>query len=224
MFNRLGKSVIIKIMRVKRKKKIYSLAGVTLVEVLVALGIFLFVIGIVWLFIQQSYSVQSFTLGQTIAVSEARRGVEKLVKEAREALPADTGAYPIEKAEDFEFIFYADYDRDAAVEKVRYYLDGSNFYKGVTEATGNPLEYLPENEQLTIISRYVRNEADEPVFEYYDGSYSGKESDTPLATPANVAQIRLVHINLRINVEPDKAPTDYYLESDVQIRNLKDNL
>ncbi len=204
--------------------KITNKLGLTLVEVLVATGIFLFIMVAMWLFVKQSYKVQSFTFGQSMAISEARRGVEILVKEAREALPGDTGAYMIEKADDNEFIFYADYDRDSAVEKVRYFLSGSNFCKGVTEPSGDPLEYLPENEVVTIISRYVRNQENEPVFIYYDGSYAGSSSDTSLTTPADVLALRLVHINLRINVEPAKAPTDYYLESDVQIRNLKDNL
>lgn len=198
--------------------------GLSLMEILVTLGIFLLVIILIWLFIKQSYSVQSFSFGQTTAITEAQRGVETLVKEAREALPADTGAYALAKADDFEFIFYADYDRDVAVERVRYYLVGSNFIKAVIEASGNPLQYLPGNEVATVISQYVRNAADEPVFTYYDGNYSGQESDVALTTPANPLELKLVHINLRINVEPDKAPVDYILESDVQIRNLKDNL
>ena len=198
--------------------------GLSLVEILVTLGIFLFVIVLVWLFIKQSYNVQSFAFGQTTAITEAQRGVETLVKEAREALPGDTGAYSLVKADDFEFIFYADYDRDAAVERVRYYLAGSDFTKAVTEASGNPLQYLPGNEAATVISKYVRNEANEPVFTYYDGNYSGQESDLALTTPANPLELKLVHINLKINVEPDKAPVDYTLESDAQIRNLKDNL
>ena len=193
-------------------------------EIMVALGIFLFVIAMVWLFIKQSYRVQSFTFGQTTAITEAQRGVEKLVKEAREALPGDTGAYALESADDFEFIFYADYDRDLAVEKVRYFLDGSNFTKGVIEASGTPLEYLQENEETMVISKYVRNEASEPVFTYYDGTYSGKETDVPLSTPADVLTLKLIHVHLKINVFPDQAPKDFHLESDVQIRNLKDNL
>lgn len=189
-----------------------------------ALGIFLLVVVMVWMFVKQSYRVQSFTFGQTTAISEAQRGVETLVKEAREALPGDTGAYALESALDNEFVFYADYDSDLAVEKVRYFLDGSNFNKGVIEATGNPLQYLAENEVVTTISKYVRNETSEPIFIYYAGSYSGKESDVPLATPANVLELKLVHVHLKINVFPEQAPQDFHLESDVQIRNLKDNL
>lgn len=198
--------------------------GLTLVEILVALGIFLFVIVMVWLFVKQSYSVQTFSFGQATAISEARRGVETMVKEAREALTSDTGAYSIASADDFEFIFYADYDRDNAVEKVRYFLTGSDFIKGVTEASGDPLQYLPQNEVTTVISRYVRNKASEAVFSYYDGSYSGKDTDIPLTTPANPLEVKLVHIFLKINMDPNKAPVDFDLESDVQIRNLKDNL
>jgi len=207
-------------MRINNKNQ----TGLSLMEILVTLGIFLFVIILVWLFIKQSYSVQSFSFGQTTAIAEAQRGVETLVKEAREALPGDTGAYALVSADDFEFIFYADYDRDVAVERVRYYLAGSDFTKGVTEASGSPLQYLPSNEVATVISQYVRNEANEPVFTYYDGNYSGKEGDVALTAPANPLEVKLVHINLKINVEPDKAPMDYILESDVQIRNLKDNL
>ena len=80
--------------------------GLALMEILVALGIFLFVIVLVWLFVKQSYRVQTFIFGQSTAIAEAQRGVERLVKEAREALPGDTGAYALESANDFEFIFY----------------------------------------------------------------------------------------------------------------------
>lgn len=205
-------------------KKLFGQAGLSLMEIMVAIGVFLLIAVMIWLFVKQSYSVQSFAFGQVTAIAEAQRGVETMVKEVREALPGDTGAYPLVGADDFEFVLFADYDRDIAVEKVRYYLSGSNFIKAVTEASGNPLQYLPANEQTTIISQYVRNTASEPVFIYYDGSYSGKESDVPLTTPADVNSIKLVHINLKINVITDQAPTDYFLASDVQIRNLKENL
>ncbi len=198
--------------------------GFSLLETLIATAIFLLIVGIMWLFIKQSYANQRFTFGQSIAISEAQRGVESLIKETREALPSDTGSYPIVKADDFEFIFYSDYNKNNLVERIRYYLDGSNFIKGVTEPTGDPIEYLTSNEQTTIISRYVRNSQEEPVFKYYDGNYAGQSGQEPLNTPADISQIRLVHINLKVNLDPSQAPRDYYLESDAQIRNLKDNL
>ncbi len=176
------------------------------------------------MFIKQSYFFQSFTFEQTTSINEAQRGVETLVKEAREAMPADSGAFPIEKADKFELIFFSDYDRDVSVERVRYYLDGSDFIKGVTEPTGTPLQYLPANEITRILSIYVRNTQSEPIFTYYDGDYAGDPEDEPLATPADPLALRLIHIHLKINAIPEKAPKEYILDSDVQIRNLKDNL
>jgi len=186
-------------------------------EVLIAIGIFLFIMVMVWLFVKQGYSFQSFTFGQTTAITEARRGVETMVKEIREALPGDTGDFNIESAEEFEFVFYTDYDRDNQVEKVRYYIDGSNFNKGVIEASGSPLQYNPLDEQVNTLSRYVRNTSTEEMFLYYNDDYD------LLSSPVNPINIRLVRVYLKINVFPDKAPADFHLESMVGLRNLKDN-
>ncbi len=199
-------------------------SGLSLMEILVALGILLLVTALVWMFVKQSYFFQSFVFEQSTSINEAQRGVETLVKEAREAMPADTGAYPIESADKFELIFYSDYDRDVTVERVRYFLSGSDFIKAVTEPSGSPLVYSPQNEEQTIISRYVRNTQDEPVFTYYNGDYPDDTEHNPLPTPADPLALRLVHIRLKINAIPDKAPKEFILESDVQIRNLKDNL
>lgn len=198
--------------------------GITLAEIVVALGIFVILSFAVYTFVKQSYRIQDFSLEQAIAIGEAQRGVETMVKELRETLPADTGAYTIESADIQSLVFYADFDKDDAIEKVRYFLVGSDFYKGVTEATGNPLEYLPENETTSIISRYVRNTSTQSIFTYYNGDWPGDKINNPLATPATPTEIRLVHVFLRINAKPQKAPTDYILESDVSLRNLKDNL
>ena len=103
-------------------------------------------------------------------------------------------------------------------------MSGSEFIKGVIEPTGVPLQYLSQNEVSTVLSKYVRNTQDEPVFTYYDGDYSGDPEDVSLTTPADPLALRLIHIHLKINAIPEQAPKEYILESDVQIRNLKDNL
>lgn len=192
-------------------------SGFTLLETLIALAIFAVVSLILWAFIANAYKTQNFSLDQSSAITEAQRGVETFVKELREALPGDTGAYPIEVADAQNLIFYADFDRDNAIEKVHYWLDGSDLKKGIIEASGSPLTYNPDTEQVSILSRYVRNETD-PIFTYRDGDYN------ELAAPADANAVKLVHIYLRIDLYPQKAPTNYDLESDVAIRNLKENL
>lgn len=196
--------------------------GLTLMETLVAIAVFLLASLIIFYFMVQSLRTQNFSIEQAMAISEAQRGVELLIKELRETMPADTGAFPLNYAQTQELVFYADGDRDSVVEKIRYFLNGTNFSKGVTKPTGAPLAYLAQNEAITIISRYVRNGAT-PVFTYYNENWPGDVIHNPLAAPADVDAIKLVHIYLKINVFPEKAPMDFDLESDVSIRNLKNN-
>ena len=39
-----------------------------------------------------------------------------------------------------------------------------------------------------------------------------------------INEVRLINVILKINVTPLVAPNDYYVETDIQLRNLKDNL
>ncbi|OIO16603.1 hypothetical protein COV56_01595 [Candidatus Kuenenbacteria bacterium CG11_big_fil_rev_8_21_14_0_20_37_9] len=189
--------------------------GITILEIIMAIFVFIIASFVVSAFIIQNFKVQNFTLEQSSAIDEARRGVETMIKELREALPGDTGAYPIELADDQELIFYADYDRDQAIEKVHYWLNGSDFKKNVIEASGNPLAYSGAGETV-IISKYVRNN-ETAVFTYRDSNYS------ELATPADLNSVKLVHVYLKINVFENRAPMDFELESDSTLRNLKEN-
>ena len=190
--------------------------GLTLIEILIALAIFILSTLALYVFIDQNFKAQNFSLEQSTAINEARRGIETAVKELREAMPGDTGAYPIELADSHEIIFYADYDRDDAIERVRYFLDGSDFKKNVIEASGYPLAYSGEGDTI-IISQYVRNN-EVPVFTYRDSDY------IELTTPADANRVKLIHIYLKVNVAENRAPIDYELESDVYLRNLKENL
>lgn len=94
----------------------------TIVETIVAIFIFSLILvslfgGIFFLYRTHGYEWQ-----QSMAVFEARRGIEKMVKEIREARNGENGAYPIEYAGDKEFIFYSDVDNDGKTEMVRYFL------------------------------------------------------------------------------------------------------
>ena len=96
--------------------------GFTLIETLVAIAVFALAMGAVSGLIVSLYRTQSFALQQSQAVNEARKGIEQMIKEIREANKGDDGAYIIEKAENYEFIFYSDIDKDEEVERVRYFL------------------------------------------------------------------------------------------------------
>ncbi|MGB9598473.1 MAG: hypothetical protein ACPLZH_01335, partial [Minisyncoccales bacterium] len=55
------------------------------------------------------------------------------VKEIRQAQTAENGSFLIEKANDKEFVFYGDIDRDGRVERVRYFLGNVNSGQEIKE-------------------------------------------------------------------------------------------
>jgi type II secretory pathway pseudopilin PulG len=196
--------------------------GITLIESLVSIAIFIILTAVVFNFIYMIYRAQGYSFDQAQAINEARKGVEAMVKEIREAQAAQNGAYIIITTNDLEFSFYGDIDKDSSIEKVRYFIDGTNFKKAIIEPTAVsqlgdlPARYLPENEQISILSQYVRNSA--PIFRYFDGS--GNE----LSAVNRKKNTKIMRLYLIINVNPDRPPNDFYLESETQIRNLKSNL
>jgi type II secretory pathway pseudopilin PulG len=112
----------------------------TLIETIVTIVIFTLIFGVVSAFIIMAYRTQGYTWQQSIAINEARRGIETMVKEIREARPGDDGSYPIVYVGDKEFIFHSDINEDGATERVRYFLgtvdSGSQVQKCVTFTKG----------------------------------------------------------------------------------------
>lgn len=188
----------------------------TIIETIVTVAIIFIALGAISGSVITLYRTHGYTREQSQAIAEARRGVETMVKEIREARGGDDGSYIIEKADDFEFIFYSDIDKDEATERVRYFVQGTDFKKGVIDPTGWPIQYPSENEEILTLSQYVRNQP--PIFRYFDGL--GIE----LSPPARLKDTKLMRVYLVINIDPNRPPQNYELASDVQIRNLKTNL
>lgn len=197
--------------------------GISFIETIITISVFTMAMMAVSTFIIYLYRAYSFNLEQLSAINEARKGIEVIVKEIREARIADNGSYPLVKADDFEFIFYGDIDRDIAVERVRYFLEGTNFKKGIIEPSGDPPQYVLTSEKIDVLSQYVRN-GTLPVFTYYNGDWPSDTLNNPLPTATRLMETKLMHVYLKINVDPSRPPSDFELESDTQIRNLKTNL
>lgn len=320
----------------------------TLIETLITLSIFFLMIGIISGSIFILYYTSSYQFQQALAIAEARKGIEKMAKEIREAKMGEQGSYPIEYAGDKEFIFYADIDNDKRVERVRYFLGEikteiiekecesyqkggscsvlfSNFLKGnLKEATlkvavqgdlnsnfeylnlsvdnqfladfcqaencaqcssepqatkifdvknfaldnqisllveascpnpnretrcvdplcpysfkvkfelkitqevfttelkrgvikpqGSPPTYPLDQEEISILTEYVRNVP--PIFEYFDEKGNKIEE-----YPARLKNTKVMKIFLVVNVNPNRPPNEYQLESFVFLRNLKE--
>ena len=312
----------------------------TLIETIITIFVFTLIMGAASGFVVMAYRIHGFTWEQSIAIDEARRGVETMVKEIRQAREGDEGSYPIELAGDKEFIFYSDIDKDGETERVRYFMGTTNsgnqtqecqtsaiggscsfifsnflkgtlksaevkvsvdgdfglskeyaeifadgqkigdicktgcsdcpgawqgtltfnvtnqaqdnsitfladatssvdplcphsmkakfeftfteeltglaheFRKGVVNPAGSPPTYPLAQEEISILSSYIRNAP--PIFEYFD-----KEGNKIVDYPARLKDTKLMKVYLVVNVDPIRPPQDFELESFVQLRNLK---
>lgn len=96
------------------------------------------------------------------------------------------------------------------------------FKKGVIEpvvGSGGKIEYPLEEEKVSTVSFYIRNVP--PIFEYYNRDWPEDTTNNPLPAPARLQETKLMKVYLVINVEPNRPPKEFELESFVQLRNLK---
>ena len=183
---------------------------------LVVLAITTLIVVLVTESILTFYRANTNTLEQAIQVDEARRGVDRMVHDLREVAYADDGSYPIASMSTSSVTFYSDFDRDASAEKVRYYLQGTVLRRGVINATGTPPTYSSANEQVTVVSLYVRNSLQSlPVFRYYNAS------STEVAAGTATTSIRSIRVDMIVNVDANRLPGEFTLRSMASLRNLK---
>lgn len=189
--------------------------GMTFIEVLVSIAVFVFAILAIVSSILYFYRTNTYAIEQAGAVSAAQRGIESVVKSMREAAYASNGAYPIVALGPNEVTFYADIDSDPYIERIRYYLLGTSLYRDVTNPSGDPPVYgAPQTTSL--ISETVRNlEQGITMFEYYDAN------GILMTNYALIANVRFIAMNIVVNVDPYRLPNQLTLRSTAALRNLK---
>lgn len=196
--------------------------GFTLVEMLISIFIISVLTVTVNRFATDVFSLNYFIQGGLNTQMDSRRIVKVMVTELREAGPSALGAYPIAVASSTGVTFYTDVNNDGLRDRVRYFVNGTNLRRGVVYPTGSPLSYVDASEQLTtVISGFVSSTT-LPLFQYYPSNYAGTSS--PLSIPVDIPSIRLVKITVIIDKDPNKSPVKVITGSQVNIRNLKDNL
>jgi len=196
--------------------------GFTLLELLVAMGIFTLISGAVTYLITDGLRYSRIIWDQLEGQSDVRKVLSEVVNDVRRAETSSSGAYPIESASKYSLVFYANIDADSFREKVRYFLDGTNLKKGVIKPSGSPLVYSAANEKIVILARNVTNiTQNQNVFSYYNQSYTG--TGNALSEPVTVTDVRVVRVQLEIERDANKSPVPIRGESLTEIRNLKTN-
>jgi len=161
------------------------------------------------------YRTNASILEQSGAISSARRGIEKAMKDLREATISEEGAYPVVSAGPNTITFYADIDVDSLVERIRYEFVDEVLTRYTLQPTGNPLTYSGA-ETSEIISDNVRNDIfGENVFKYF-----GVDGAELSSTPAPV-DIKFITGTIIVNVNPARAPEEFTLTSSATLRNVR---
>jgi prepilin-type N-terminal cleavage/methylation domain-containing protein len=198
--------------------------GFTLMEVLVAMGIFALIIGtIVWIFIY-SLRYNAVLWEQLKTQTDGRRVLQEVVDDVRRAEQSSIGSFAVVTADEYEFSFYANIDDDSLRERVRFWIDDGDITlkKGVIKPTGNPLEYVSGNENVVEIAHDVVNRnKGVPIFLYFDEkSYPTSNS---LLQPVALTDVSTVKVQLELEEDPNETPIPLHVESMVHIRSLKTN-
>ena len=188
--------------------------GMTFIEVLVWISVFTMAMLAIVSTLLSFYKTNRYTIEQADAVTFAQRGLEQIVRTIREGAYSSQGAFPIVSVAANDFVFYADVDSDPLIERVHYYISGTNLMRGILEPTGNPPDYTGA-ETSAIIAEYVRNAAQGiSLFRYYD------EIGSEITNYANWTAVRFITVNLAVNVNVAALPNQLTLSSSAAIRNL----
>lgn len=201
--------------------KLKNKKGFTLIESIFALAILSVVIVALGAFQRDVFYFNDVLQTGLTNVTEARKVLRPFVNEVRRAQPSNLGAFSIAEATQNSFAFYTDIDSDGIRERVRYFLDGETFKKGIIEPTGSPLVYDTDDEEIITVIRDVVPQ--QTSFSYYDSYYNGTNETPALDFPVTPAEIRLVRIDLTVDSNPDRAPSLLTITTQATIRNLKDN-
>lgn len=160
------------------------------------------------------YRTSSFAVQEASAVISAQHGIDIMVRTVREAAYASNGAYPVVSFAANDIIFYADVDSDSAIERVHYYVQGTNLYEGIVNPAGDPPVYTGA-EVATIIARDVRNISQAlNAFAYYDAS------GVQILDYTNILGLRFVTANIAVDVDTNRPPAAVIIRSSAAMRNI----
>lgn len=196
--------------------------GFTLIETVVAIGLFTIIGGGSILLIGSMVSTNR-QLGTVAAdADQARQVIFRIMKELRNSESSNTGAYSIAQANPQELIFYSNIDGGSDIERIRYYLSNNNLYRGVVKPTGTPYTYnLGSESSVKLLSDLATGS--QPLFYYFPGSFTGTEP--ALIAPINITQIRYLRMDILLKNKAGATGTNVYsISGGATIRSLKSNL
>jgi type II secretory pathway pseudopilin PulG len=188
--------------------------GFTLIETLVWIAIFTASMVAITTSVIYFYRTSNYAIEEATALTSVQHGMDAMVRVIREAAYSSVGAYPVIAMASSSLTFYANTDSDALVERVHYYLSGTNIYMGTLKPTGDPASYTGTETVSTVASNIKNASSSTDLFTYYD--LNGAQ----MSDLTKIADLRFVTINIVADIDPNRAPTNTQLRSSATLRNL----
>lgn len=212
-------------MNFKNKKNFRkNSAGFTLMETLVTVAIVAMIASVIGAFQADIFSFTSLIDTSIKNQNDARKILRPFVGEIRGASLSNIGAFPIATAGTSTLSFYTNVDGDDLREQITYYLEGTELKKSVIKPTGSPFIYDPNDAEVSTLVSDILVSVEDPIFEYFDETYNGTASTTPLTQPVAPIDVRLVKVKILIDSDPNKPPAPFEVTTQVTVRNLKTSL
>lgn len=205
------------------KIKTQKLAGLTIIEMLMAITIFTIgIAGFSQLFVSawrnNAYAIE---MGQSAFF--VSQGIDKTISYIRKARQGDDGSYPIKSVGNNDLVIYSDYNNDGVTERLHFYFSNYTLFMGVAVPISSlPKKYPTNDQQIVIIATKIVNTSSDPIFYYYNSNYPGDTANNPLVAPIDVSTVRLIKLHLKININPNRAPDNIEMQSFAEMRNLND--
>lgn len=133
----------------------------------------------------------------------------EIKKELTSAQNSNLGSYFLEEASSSRITFYSDINNDGLIEKISYFIENNQLKKSIITPTGTPLTYDPNQAKIkTVVNNLISNQG---MFNYFDKNFQ---------TTIDVAKIRLIKINLKVQTDFKGNFFENYII--VAPRNVKD--
>ena len=190
----------------------------TLVETIVVIAATALICVTLGTLLAYFYKTNAYTLEQSTAVGQARKGIEDAMRYLREASYGSDGSYPIASVATSSITFYANVNNDSVIERVTYVLLNGTLYRTIAEPSGNPLSYVGATIATTTVATSVINSTSTPVFTYFD------DTGAQLSVPVNIADISSVETTVIVDVNVNRAPVAFTLSGGATLRNLREQL
>ncbi len=171
-----------------RRDSALSERGFTAVEVVLSVLISVFILGSLVLFVTRGVAITREQFRQVRTTEDARVQMERVGDALRNARGINDGPWLVD-ADEYSITVDTNIDDDETAERVRYFLQGQELRRGVSQ------EESLEVEVEQVLAKTVKNTGvEEPIFTYYD--FNDEEIPIENVTSSNV---RRVGLTLRVD-------------------------